>query len=35
MPPATRRPAFWRTAGFRATLYQVLVIALLVGRSPG
>ncbi|BBK33876.1 general L-amino acid transport system permease protein [Stella humosa] len=31
MPPATRRPAFWRTAGFRATLYQVLVIALLVG----
>ena len=31
MPPAVRRPAFWRTAGFRATLYQVLVIAVLVG----
>ncbi len=31
MPPVAKRSAFWRTVGFRSTLYQILVIGTLLG----
>ncbi|WP_374446132.1 amino acid ABC transporter permease [Stella sp.] len=35
MPTRAGRPAGWRAAGFRATLYQLLVVLVLVGLAAG